>query len=115
MTTWTGRELNAFGHAEELTIQMVRRDGALRDPLIVWGVRVGNDLYVRAVRGRTSPWFRGGMASRHEGRVLAGGVERDITFVETTEQADEIDAAYRDKYRRDPATVKRLAGAGRTT
>lgn len=114
MTTWTGRELDAIGHAEELTIQTVRRDGALRDPLIVWGVRVGNDLYVRAVRGRTSPWFRG-MASRHEGRVLVGGVERDITFVETAEQADEIDAAYRDKYRRDPATVKQLAEAGRPT
>lgn len=104
MTTWTNDELARIGDAEELTIQTVRRDGSLRDPFPVWGVRVGDDLYVRAVRGRTSPWFRG-MQSRHEGRVAAGGVEKDTTFVEVDDTNEQIDAAYQDKYRRYPSIV----------
>lgn len=104
MATWTERELGATGNAEELTTQTTRRDGPLRDFLIVWGVHLGDDLYIRAARGRASPWFRG-MRSRHEGQIVAGGVERDITLVETDKQANEIDAAYRDKYRRYPGVV----------
>ncbi len=104
MATWSKSELEAIGSAEELTIQTARRDQSLRDPFIVWGVRVGDDLYIRAVRGRTSPWFRA-MESRHEGRVDAGGVEKAITFDEVDTLNDEIDAAYREKYRRYPAIV----------
>jgi len=37
---------------------------------------------------------------RHEGHVRAGGVEKDVQFVETDERNDEIDAAYRSKYQR---------------
>jgi hypothetical protein len=33
------------------------------------------------VNGRTSAWFRG-TQERHEGRIWAGSVEKDITFVE---------------------------------
>lgn len=73
-------ELVAIGNAEELTIQTTRRDGSLRDPFPAWGVRVGNAFYTRAVRGRMSPWFRG-MQSRHEGRVVAGGVEKEIASI----------------------------------
>ena len=38
----------------------------------------------------------------HEARVRAGGVEKDVTFVEETDPGtnDQIDAAYRTKYRR---------------
>lgn len=104
MTAWSHEELESIGNAEELMIQTVRRDGTLRDPFPVWGVRVGNALFIRAVRGRTSPWFRG-MQSRHEGRLVAGGVERNISFVETHAQTGEIDGAYRDKYGRYPSIV----------
>lgn len=106
MTRWMTSELEAIDNAEELTIQTMRRDGSLRGSLIVWGVRVGDDLYVRAVRGRTSPWFRG-VQSRHEGRVTAGGVAKDITFVEEADPGlnDGIDEAYRAKYRRYPGIV----------
>jgi len=107
MATWTERELGAIDNAEELTTQTTRRDGSLRDPLIVWGVRHGDDIYVRSVNGRTAAWFRG-VAARHEGRIAAGGVERDITLVETDKQANEIDAAYRDKYRRYPGIVPNI-------
>src|SRR5919109_2428356 len=78
---WTSDELNKIGKAEELQIASLRRDGALRNPVTIWVVRVGDDLYVRSVNGRTAAWFRGSQ-ERHEGRIWAGGVQKDVTFVD---------------------------------
>jgi hypothetical protein len=63
----------------------------------MWVVRAGNDLYVRSVNGRGSSWFRGAQA-RHEARIHAGGVEKDVRLIETDGVGDAIDAAYRAKY-----------------
>ncbi len=81
MTIWTSEELNKIGMAEELRIAGLKADGTLRKPVIIWVVRVGDALYVRSVNGRSSAWFRG-VQIRHEGRIWAGGVEKDIVFVE---------------------------------
>jgi len=105
MTTWTSDELSKIGTAEELEIASLRRDGTLRKPVTIWVVRHGDDLYVRSAYGRTSAWFRGTQV-RHEGRIRAGGVEKDVTFVEETDPGinDRIDVAYRAKYRHYPAS-----------
>ena len=100
MNTWTSDELNKIGAAEELQIASLRRDGTLRNPVTIWVVRLGDDLYVRSVYGRTSGWFRG-TQDRHEGHVRAGGVDKDVRFVETGDDvSDEIETAYRTKYQR---------------
>jgi len=102
MTKWTRDELNRIGTAEELEIASLRRDGTLRKPTTIWVVRVGDDLYVRSAYGPTSAWFRGAQV-RHEGRIRAGGVEKDVTFVDAGADPnlnDQIDTAYRTKYRR---------------
>ena len=106
MTTWTSDELNRIGTAEELRIASLRHDGTLRKPVIIWVVRVGDDLYVRSVNGRTSAWFRG-VQTRYEGHIRAGGVDKDVTFVEEADpdSNDQIDAAYRTKYRRYAASI----------
>ncbi len=101
MAAWTSDQLNKIGGAEELRLASLRRDGTLRKPVTIWVVRRGDDLYVRSVNGRTSGWFRG-VQVRHEGRIWAGGLEKDVTFVEEADpKLDErIDAEYRNKYRR---------------
>ena len=105
MTAWTSDELNKIGAAEELEIAYVRRDGTRRNPVTIWVVRRGDDLYVRSVNGRTGTWFRGTQV-RHEGRIRAGGVEKDVTFVDADPGLnDQIDAAYRAKYRRYAASI----------
>jgi len=108
MTTWTSDELDKTAAAEELEIASVRRDGMLRKPVTIWVVRLGDDLYVRSVNGRTSAWFRGAQ-DRHEGHIRAGGVEKDVAFVEETDPGinDQIDTAYRTKYRRYAASIIR--------
>ena len=101
MTEWTNEELKKIGNAEELQIASLRKDGSLRSMRIIWVVRVGDDLYVRSVNGRASDWFRG-VQTRHEGLIRAGGVEKDVAFVEESDPmvSDQIDAAYEAKYRR---------------
>ena len=106
MTTWTSDELNKIETAEELEIASRRRDGTLRNPVTIWVVRLGDDLYVRAVNGRNSAWFRGAQV-RHEGHIQAGGIDKDVTFVEEAapDLNDQIDAVYRTKYRRYAASI----------
>jgi len=105
MTTWMSDELNKVGTAEELEIASLRRDGTLRKRVTIWVVRHGDDLYVRSVNGPTGTWFRGAQM-RHEGHIQAGGVDKDVTFVEADhDMDDEIDAAYRTKYHRYAASI----------
>lgn len=108
MTAWTNDELNRIGAAEELRIAALRSDGTLRNPVTIWVVRVGDDLYVRSVRGRDGGWFRG-TQTRHEGHIRAGGIEKEVTFVDIPQTDrdinDQIDAAYRSKYRRYSSNI----------
>ena len=109
MKTWTSDELNKIGTAEELLIAPLRRDGTLRNAVTIWVVRLGDDIYARSVNGRTSAWFRG-IQTRLQGHIHAGGVDKDVTFVEESapEINEQIDNAYRSKYRRYPSSVDRI-------
>jgi hypothetical protein len=112
MAGWTNDELDRIGAAEELDLASVRRDGTLRNPVTMWVVRDGDDLYVRSVNGRGSSWFRGAQ-TRHEAHIRAGGVEKDVDLVETDDVNAELDTAYRAKYgRRYPSIVPSIMTPG---
>jgi hypothetical protein len=99
MSMWTSNELNKIGKEEELDIASLRGDGTLRKPVTIWVVRVGDDLYVRAFKGRSGPWFRGVLAC-HAGHINSGGIDKDVNFVEVSDAGvnEQVDAAYRSKY-----------------
>jgi hypothetical protein len=101
MSAWTSDELDKIGTADELEIAPLRGDGTLTKPVTIWVVRVGEDLYVRSYKGLNGAWFRAAQL-RHEGRIRAGGVEKDVTFVEETDSGinAQLDTAYRTKYGR---------------
>jgi hypothetical protein len=100
MSAWTSDELDKIAAADELQLASEQPDGTLRKPVTIWVVRLGEDLYVRSVNGRTSHWFRG-TEDRHQGHVRAGGVDKDVRFVEAGDDViDEIETAYRTKYQR---------------
>jgi hypothetical protein len=89
---WTSDELAKVGKATELQVASYRSDGTLRPYVTIWAVR--------AVAAGT-------------GRIRAGGVERDVDFIEADAGAHSgIDAAYHAKYDSyGPAIVGSVVGA----
>jgi len=62
-------------------------------------------LYVRSIHGRSAGWFRGTQV-QHEGRIQVGGVDKEVRVVDADDDIDdELDAAYRAKYRRYAANI----------
>jgi hypothetical protein len=103
MTAWTSDELSHIGTAAELEIATRRHDGTLRRPLTIWVVRHGDNLYVRSVNGPEAGWFRRTRLTM-QGHVWAGGIDKDVTFLDANHDLDDaLDAVYRDKYRRSSA------------
>jgi hypothetical protein len=111
LETWTDEELDRVSNAEELQLASRRGDGTLRPYVTMWVVRAGDDVYVRSAYGPDNPWYRRAKASG-DGRIRAGGVEREVTFSEAASDAHAaIDAAYHAKYDRyGPAIVGLVVG-----
>jgi hypothetical protein len=119
---WTADELATIDGTGEVEVATRRQDGTLRTARIVWIVRYEGAVYVRSVNGMTAAWYRG-VQTRHEGELGAGGLRRDVAFVETGEHTDgdsrlddALDTAYRDKYGRSSSAVAHItADVARTT
>ena len=100
MTAWTDDELATVGNTDELDIASRRPDGRLRPYVTIWTVRLADDLYVRSAHGHDNPWFQRARAAA-DGRIRAGGIERDVAFEEPGSAVDaDVDAAYHAKYDR---------------
>ena len=112
MVGWTEDELQAVGAADEFRVSSRRRDGTLRPYVTIWGVRVGDDIYVRSAHGTTNPWFVRARQSG-QGRIQAGGIERDVSFEDGASAAhSDLDAAYHAKYDRyGPRIVGTVVGS----
>jgi len=105
MAEWPTEELTRIGRAEEVRIASLRRDGTRRKPVTTWVVPSGDSLYVRSVKGRDGAWFRGAQET-HIGRISASGLDREVTFVNADHKIDdEVDAAFRTKYRRYAGSI----------
>lgn len=111
MADWKSEDLTTFGSAEELELASTRPDGTLRPFVTMWVVRAGDDLYVRSAYGSNNPWYRRAKASGI-GRIRAGGLERDVTFVDAAPGVHAaLDAAYHTKYDRyGPKIVGTVVG-----
>ncbi len=106
MNSWTSDELKRIENAEELQVASLRSDSTLGNRVTIWVVRIGDDLYIRSYKGRGSGWFRGTLV-RHQGHIRAGGVEKEVTFVEEANLnvMSKIDTAYRTKYSHYEASI----------
>jgi hypothetical protein len=113
MTAWSSDELDRIADTAEAQVSPRLADGSLDNPVTIWAVRRGDDIYVRSYRGNSGIWYREARAS-HEGRFRAGGVVRDVTFVEVDDPGvnADVDTAYRDKYTpTDPGNVVPMIAA----
>lgn len=97
--SWTADELEGIGNAEELQLASRRPDGSLRPFVTIWVARAGDDVFVRSAYGYSNPWFQRALKAG-QGRIRAGGVERDVTFEPHPEADAAIDASFHAKYDR---------------
>lgn len=118
MRKWTPDDLERIGRVEEVQVSSRRPNGSLRKFATIWAVRHGDDVYIRSARGPKNGWFVRAVASG-DGRIRAGGVERDFMFERADAFLDAgIDDAYHAKYDRyGPRIVGTVVGpeAARTT
>ena len=118
MKTWTTDDLERIARVDEVQVSSRRADGSLRPFVTIWAVCAGDDVYVRSARGASNGWVRRAVASG-DGRIRAGGVERDVSFERATSAVDaDVDRAYHAKYDRyGPSIVGAVVNpeASRTT
>jgi len=118
--TWSHDDLSLFGGAGEVNLSSVRRDESLSRERIVWIVRVGDELYLRSVNGPEAAWYRS-TRFRHQGRLAARGIVRDVTWVDVDATAlpdidPAVDAEYARKYRGSTSAINRInSPAARST
>jgi hypothetical protein len=105
--SWNEDELRALGDSDEVAVSSRRADGTLRPYITIWGVRVGNDFYIRSAYGAGNGWFRRAVASR-AGSIRGRGQSIDVDFelLDPTDPARaEVDSAYHSKYDRYGARI----------
>jgi hypothetical protein len=97
---WSKGELRRIAEADDLHISPFREDGlTYGTPTWIWSVPVDDALYVRAYNGQKSSWYRAAVRQK-AGRIIAAGITKEVTFEAVEGQInDEIDNAYRAKYR----------------
>jgi hypothetical protein len=113
MSGWTPAELDRIGGADELQVASRRPDGSLRGFTTIWVARLGDQLYVRSAYGPDNGWYVRAKAPG-EGRIRAGGVERDVAFeAPGADIATDLTRAYHAKYDRyGPRIVGSVTGPG---
>lgn len=105
--TWNDAQLRTLGDSDEVAVSSRRADGTLRPFTTIWGVRVGDDFYIRSAYGAGNGWFRRAVGSG-AGSIRGRGDTVDVTF-ELLDAADpvhpNVDAAYHAKYDRYGARI----------
>ena len=112
MTPWSKNELRKIAEADDLHVSPFRDDGVTHGtPTWIWSVAVRDSLYVRAYNGQDSRWYQAALRQK-AGRITAVGMSKEVTF-EPVHGAisDQVDQAYRAKYRDSPY-LGHMIGAG---
>lgn len=101
MTNWSKIELEKIGASEELKLSALRNNGTFFNPVIIWVVRVDDNLYVRSYKGDKGSWYKHVQVNQ-KGTVTAGGITKEVNFLvlknEDNQLNDKIDQEYRSKY-----------------
>ena len=100
MAVWSKDELHKISESDDLHISPFREDGVTYGtPTWSWSVVVGDALYVRAYNGKKSRWYQAALRQR-AGRIATAGMTKEVTFEPVNGPIDDqIDDAYRAKYK----------------
>jgi hypothetical protein len=115
MSSWSRGELRRIAESDDLQISPYREDGVTYGtPTWVWSVAVDDALYVRAYHGQNSRWYRAAVRQK-AGRVTAAGRTKEVSFEPIDGPInDQIDDAYRAKYRGNPYLIPMVGAVARS-
>ena len=99
----TTEEIKQIAQKDDFHIAPFRPDGeTFGTPTWVWVVAVDDQLFVRAYNGVRSRWYQAAV-SQKAGKIEAAGMVKKVRFEPVTGSIqDEIDEAYRQKYKGSP-------------
>ncbi len=103
MADWDKEELQRIAGADDLHISPFLEDGmTYGTPTWIWSVVVDGALYVRAYNGQRSRWH-GAAMRENAGRITVAGITKEVGFERVDgPRNDNIDEAYRAKYKSSP-------------
>jgi len=105
MSTWTKDELGRINGEEYFTVAVALADGTTPKSVDIWSVPVGDRIFIRSFNGTEGKWY-GPALETGRGRISAGGVEKDVTFVAVAADDEDtngaVDASYLRKYASSP-------------
>ena len=103
MSEWSKEELNKIAKADNFHISPFREDGkTYGTPTWIWFVVVNDELFVRAYNGKNSSWYMAAV-NQKSGRITVAGITKEVTFEQIEGPInDNIDDAYRTKYKNSP-------------
>lgn len=115
MSTWQKDELRKIAEADDLHISPFREDGVTYGtPTWIWSVAVGDSLYVRAYNGQNSSWYKAALRQR-AGRIIAANMTKEVIFDQVEGPInDQIDEAYREKYKGSPYLAPMIGARARS-
>ncbi|AZS47989.1 DUF2255 family protein [Microbacterium oxydans] len=105
MSTWTEDELDRINGEEYFTVAVALPDGTTPKSVDIWSVPLGDRIFIRSFNGTEGKWY-GPALETGRGRISAGGVEKDVTFVAVASDDEDtngaVDASYLRKYASSP-------------
>jgi len=114
MNAWPKDQLRKIADADDLHISVFREDGrTYGTPTWIWSVVVDDGLYVRPYNGQKSSWY---LAAKRQkaGRITVAGISKEVTFEPLNGKInDQIDDAYRAKYKGSPYLSPMIAARAR--
>jgi hypothetical protein len=115
MSAWSNEELRKIAESDDLHISPFREDGkTYGTPTWIWSITVDGALYVRGYNGQKSRWYNAAVRQR-AGRIAAAGMTKEVAFERVDGPInDDIDDAYRRKYKGSPYLAPMISEQARS-
>lgn len=115
MAKWSQEEIRQIAESDDLHIAPFRDDGkTYGTPTWIWSVVVDDTLYVRGYNGQKSTWYQAAIRQK-AGRITAAGITKEVAFEPVDGPInDQIDAAYKSKYKGSPYLKPMIAAQARS-
>jgi hypothetical protein len=105
---WTPMERTLLDGAPLIRVAATRADGSSRPFVVIGHVRIGDEAFIRSLRGTAGSWYRAATRSGR-GRLIIDDQQVEVAFFPDTDHTAEIDAALHARYGNDAGVQQMTA------